>query len=997
MRCLTENTVVELVEDLLAAGEKERVHDHLGQCGRCRELVSAMARLVRPDGSGAAHDSSRQGLAAAGWLPRGSSVDRYVVLEQVGAGSAGTVYAAYDPDLDRRVALKLLRTPAEIAGASEDIARTNGEGRRAILLREARAMARLSHPNVVTVHDVGLADGAIFVAMEFVAGHTLREWREARERSWPEIRDVFLAAARGLAAAHRAGLVHRDFKPDNVLIGEDGRVLVTDFGLARLVEQVEDDATAADAEPGALRMTRTGAIVGTPAYMAPEQLRGEAADALSDQFSFCAALFEAIHGERPFDGRSIEELRDAVVEGRRRPVSPRKGLPAAVPRALERGLAADPAARFASMDDLCAELAGRPRHRRWLALAGVAALVIAAGAAALWPGSSEQQICTGAAAHLAGIWNDGRRRAIGGAFAATRVGYAGATWKRVDALIDGYTGRWIAGHTVACRATRVLGEQSEAALDLRMQCLASRRRELGALVDVLAAPDATVVEKAVQAASSLRPVADCADLDALAGPVPPPSDPARVARLEALADELASASALRGTGRWRDALELARPLVAKARELAHPPFLAEVLLLVGALENATGDAPAADRTLREASLAAESGRDDAVRARALIDRAKVIVTPDRVEQASELAAQAEAIAGRLHDRRLNGELHRALGKVAYVEGRVADARRHYERGLVEEEAVMGSDDPRLSNTLDVLGDVLERMGEYDAARRVLDRARAIGEQQLGPDHPTTAAAYSNLANLANSRGRMDEALALYDRVIAIRLRTSDERNSWTATAFYRRGQTLRGLGRIDKAEEDLERALRITEKLGSSSDSLRGLVIDGLGSLADDRKDYARAASLHRQALAIHQRIGDQRNIAPVRYALGMSLLELGKPRQALAQLQEAARRWEKLLGPDHPHTAYALHGIGRVRNQMKRYAQAIEPLERAYRIWGGAKTPWGSEAAIALAEALWMTREDPRAIDLTREALAYWRSEPRYASNVASAEAWLERHARRR
>ena len=242
---------------------------------------------------------------------------------------------------------------------------------------------------------------------------------------------MFLAAARGLAAAHRAGLVHRDFKPDNVLIGEDGRVLVTDFGLARLVEQAEDDAIAAHAEPGALRMTRTGAIVGTPAYMAPEQLRGEPADALSDQFSFCAALFEAIHGERPFDGCSIEELRDAVVEGRRRPVSPRKGLPAAVPRALDRGLAADPAARFASMEDSGAELSGRPRHRRWLALAGVAALVIAAGAAALWPGASEQQLCTGADAHLAGIWNDGRRRAIGGAFAATGVGHAGATWKRV--------------------------------------------------------------------------------------------------------------------------------------------------------------------------------------------------------------------------------------------------------------------------------------------------------------------------------------------------------------------------------------------------------------------------------------------------------------------------------------------------------------------------------------------------------------------------------------
>ena len=301
-------------------------------------------------------------------LERGSVVGRYTVLDRLGAGGMGVVYAAYDETLDRKVALKMLRSAAGPSRASNDAPTELGDGARR-MLREAQAMARLSHPNVVTVHDVDTYDDQVFLAMEYVEGQTLASWIAADpKRPWRDIVAIFGQAAAGLMAAHEAGLVHRDFKPENVMLGKDGRVRVMDFGLARAAEEVDDAETtgpreprpapkpsAPDAEPGAApttgaesspafgapvdapvdpeetlvdsagarasartprsasgglsdKVTRTGVALGTPAYMSPEQHRGEVTDARSDQFSFCVALYEALYGRRPFPGTSVAEL-----------------------------------------------------------------------------------------------------------------------------------------------------------------------------------------------------------------------------------------------------------------------------------------------------------------------------------------------------------------------------------------------------------------------------------------------------------------------------------------------------------------------------------------------------------------------------------------------------------------------------------------------------------------------------------------------------------------
>jgi len=316
---------------------------------------------------------------------------RYVILDKLGEGGLSVVYSAYDPELDRKVAIKLVRTGG-----------TDGE-RHTRLLREAQAIARLSHPNVIQVFDAGESEGQVFVAMELIHGQTLRAWLRqeqhdywarspeqrdaagnarlvrrsksfelARARPWQETLAIFLEAGRGLAAAHVAGVIHRDFKPDNVMIDRDRRVRVLDFGLARSVRQgaLPDAATAgipAGASPAlSTTLTQAGEILGTPAYMSPEQLDGQTADARTDQFSFCVALYEAVYGKRPFGGQTCEALMMSIEAGADTPPGD-AAAPAQLWPMLQRGLAKAPLARYPSMDELLVELESliRVRSRRW--------------------------------------------------------------------------------------------------------------------------------------------------------------------------------------------------------------------------------------------------------------------------------------------------------------------------------------------------------------------------------------------------------------------------------------------------------------------------------------------------------------------------------------------------------------------------------------------------------------------------------------------------------
>ena len=507
-------------------------------------------------------------------LEIGATVGRYVVLGLLGEGGIGRVYAAYDPELDRKIALKILQP--EIA-AGEPTASLR-------LLREAQAMARLSPPNVIAVHDVGPLGDLVFVAMEFVEGSTLRDWLGEKPRTWREILAVFQAAGRGLEAAHEAGLVHRDFKPSNVLVGRDGRVRVVDFGLARAVLQGEDrgaskaapvperaaGATALDSQ-----LTAAGAIQGTPAYMAPEQYRGEPATPAADQFSFCVALYEALYGRHPFPARHPVERLRVVHSGRVAEPAEGRQVPGWLRPILLRGLRPEAADRHPDMGRLLAEMARDPAavRRRWLTAA--LAVVLAAGSAAGWYRlrADRLRLCRDAGASLAEIWDGERRQRLEQAFLASGQPFAATVWRGVAGTLDGYAGAWVEARNAACAATRLRGEQSEDLLDLRMLCYDRRLEELRALSDLLITGDPLVVKEASRAAHSLSDLSYCADAEALLAKVRPPSEPAARAAVEALAARLAKAKALRDAGRYEEAL--ARALWRSGRERSRARGLAE--------------------------------------------------------------------------------------------------------------------------------------------------------------------------------------------------------------------------------------------------------------------------------------------------------------------------------------------------------------------------------------------------------------------------------------
>ncbi len=381
VECLDDNAASEFVAGALSGPAASRAEMHLAGCRDCRALVAALAGAGDVDSQAETRQRERVTESQAGKLPRkyavGDRVGRYLVLSTLGAGGMGVVLSAYDPHLDRKVALKLLR--ANLGANAKDA--------RVRLKREAQAIAQLSHPNVVGVYDVGTTDeGDVYIAMEFVEGDTLTTWLKRWPRTWREILEVFHQAARGLMAAHGVGLLHRDFKPDNVLVGGDGRVRVTDFGLARSVLGPDDPQrpsirSSAPSSPLHAELTATGTVLGTPRYMPPEQLTGPEIDARADQFSFCVALYEALFGTHPLPGATSVSMLEHGDEALPPPESTR--VPAAITRAVMRGLARERIKRFPTMAALMSELVPPVQRSpvRYLA-AGALAIVIVGGATA---------------------------------------------------------------------------------------------------------------------------------------------------------------------------------------------------------------------------------------------------------------------------------------------------------------------------------------------------------------------------------------------------------------------------------------------------------------------------------------------------------------------------------------------------------------------------------------------------------------------------------------
>jgi len=837
--------VVAFLEGSLAPDARSSVEQHVAACSACAELVTwaaadQAARSVRKPGF--------EGRPFVGELHPGSRVARYQILGALGRGGMGEVYAAYHPDLDRRIALKVVHGSG--SGSRE---------RRVRLLREARAIARLSHPNVVAVHDAGTFGDRVFIVMELIDGQTVDQWLRSEPRTWQQVLDVFIAAGRGLAAAHAAGVIHRDFKPHNMMIGKNGVVRVMDFGLARLAQDDGGETRAVDDDEPIVEMgtvTKTGAFIGTPAYMSPEQFRREATDARSDQFSFCVALHEALFGMRP--STASAEPGSPTKSGSRE--SSRSSVPGWLRAIVMRGASVDREKRFGSMEQLISALErGRTRFRRRVSVVavGVMAALVAAGAWRL--AHANRFVCAVPQDRLAVAWAPGdaadpRRQSIHRAFAASGRATAETSWQRVSKVLDDYMTAWKAMYLQTCEATHVRGEQSAEVLDLRMSCLNDNLDQVRALTDAFVTADGGVVSHAVAAAMRITPVSRCTDVTLLKSAVALPKDEKTLREVRRLRQLLTEIEALRQVGRSSQALSRALALRFEAEAVKYPPVLGELLYQVGAAETSNDENPTrAEMTLRKAVVIAISTRDDTTAAKAMT--ILVYLVAFRLGRPNEAEAWAE-LSNAILDR-------------------IGTGQEEIRSWLLSSQAAA-----RI------------RVGDFDGALQLQKRSLTIMEKSLGDNQPGFGVLLGDLSYTLTADGRPAEGLATARRAIETLRANGDTDGFGLAIATCNLADALNALGKYSEAETAYNQSIRLFDKEVGSKHPELAYALHGLGMVKLAQGLPRIAAPLLSTALeAREQPAGDPVLAADSEFGLARALWEGGGDRQRARSLAVKAQK----------------------------------------------------------------------------------------------------------
>ncbi|HUQ05176.1 MAG TPA: serine/threonine-protein kinase [Kofleriaceae bacterium] len=848
-------------------------------------------------------------------LAPGGTIGRYRILDVVGAGGAGVVLSAHDTELGRRVAIKvLLRDYAEA---------------RVRLVREAQAMAKLSHRNVVTVHEIIRAGSGTGIVMELVDGVNLATWRRAAARAWREVVDVYIQAGRGLAAAHRMGLVHRDFKPGNALIDGDGVVRVTDFGLVRATGDATDVTRSDGVESKDLALTRSGALLGTPAYMAPEQHAGEPTDARTDQWALACSLYGALYEQRPFAGDTIPEIAEAVLAGTIR-IEPRDtAVPRHIRTAIRRALARKPGDRFASVDEFVSTIT--PRSRRAWVLAGVGAVAVAGTATAIVLATrapaAEGPSCDGLGAAFEPTWNPERAAAL------TQRGVAA----RVVTALDRYRDDWTAARTRACAETR-RGASSPDLLDRRNRCLEQRRLEIDTIVAAWLEADRKTLDDAVAVVGSLRPIAECDDPRET---MPLPAEPALRAEVQRGEDLLTRASALGEVGLFDRGMPLSTEAVSIAEKTGYTPLLARALAEYGRALSHANDGPGALAAFDRAATAAALAHDDHGVADALVSRAWTL--------ASDLGKPADALAGTSY---VELALQRA-GNPPRLRGNwlhhVAVAHywlRQYDEAVAAENESLAILRKVLAADNVAIMDGIANLSVFETARNNLDEAAALLQQRLdydiaqrGPDHPEVGSDYLNLGNIAQRRGDMVAAEASYSRAFEILRAAGDD--AWVAPAALCSARYQ--LGRWSSMLDACETALAWAEKT-APGDSIPVMVTARKLAVALTKRDPARASVLADRSVAA-ARATKGRDIADAIGSAALIALARGDKAVARRHLADAS----SLDYPDTDELPLAQGELARVDRDCATARAAYQrAIVRAQRL---ANEMTITRAAIGIAE----------------------------------------------
>ena len=861
----------------------------------------------------------------------GGAIDRYAVIEELGRGGMGVVLRAYDPKLRREVALKVVRRMSADAEAR--------------LVLEAQAMAQLNHPNVVAVYDVVVGD-AVVLAMEYVAGTTLGQWLEDTKRSPEAIVAAYVEAGRGLAAAHREGLLHRDFKPANVLVGEDQRVRVTDFGLARFgdpetsggrmqpVTHEGDDVSGS----GSGRLTQAGTVMGTPTYMAPEQHQAEPLTAAADQYALCVSLWASLCGTPPFKalGRDLLAAKLKGPDAWPRAVSVASG----VADAVRKGLSPNPDDRHATIDALLVALTPRPNHAaRWVGLAAGAVALTAVGAWGARESGASASLCTGAADKLGEIWGEAQRAQLESDFARSEASFAPEVWTRQSKRIDSWASEWVDAHEDACTATRIRGEQSEAAMDLRMECLHRARHDLRAAVDVLAEPSPEVVMRAHRIVGGLPPLSQCADLDSLRASVrPPPKE--HVAAVDAIRSDLADAEAKANAADFDTALVIARRAESASAQLDYEPIRAQSWL-------ALGDALVDLAEYEEAETWVRRAVDVSVR----IDH-RVLATDSTLTLMSLLAKSlkrpAEGLALRDVARGLSmgspaGEAHyhQVLAMAQGSAGRFDEAVAEQRRALEILEETLAPGDPRLATVRANIGLSLYERGDHAEAEAELQAVIELHIAALGEGHPQVARALTNLGSVVFAQGKHDEAIAVFQRAVKLWLASMGPDHPDTAAARNNLGAVYCTLGRFEECEREFEASFETRERrLGADHVDTIGSRVN-LAGIAKERGHVERAESMYREAIESYTRVVGAEHVlvANVRNNLGNALRLRERFEEAGREYAAAQKIYIAAFGLGHEDVTMTRHNLATVDqhtgNPGAAEAKHRLNIEARTKLWG--------------------------------------------------------------
>lgn len=879
-------------------------------------------------------EHSNPAPAAAPQLEKGEPIDRYVVLNRLGQGGMGDVYAAWDPVLDRKVALKLLKAEHQASGIADEL--------RLRLMREAQALARMSHPNVVTVHDVGMVDGQVYVAMEFVEGQTLTKWLAEKPRSWREILGVFLEAGEGLAAAHDSGVTHRDFKPDNVVISKTGRARVMDFGLAHAHENQPEKATAplTDTPTGSMRrrITLPGIMLGTPAYMSPEAMYGQQTDPRSDEFSFAIALYEALYGYRPFEGETAPAVAAEIQLGRVRAPPRKTAVPRRIFQLLQKALRTNPDERFQTLRALLLQLGRRRSSRtRRLATIGVASLATFALVLVVVLSRREAQRCAGVSTRLTGVWDEKAKHEARAAFKRSSQPWAMAGWAETERLMDAWGRRWVERRKAACEAS---DGRADERLGQSIVCLSRRLADFDATAQLLRRADDEIVERAVSLTAALPTLTACDH----AAPVVATDEG------DELRKGLAGVRALIDAGKLREARERIAQVTRQASKQDAADALAEATWLSARLSAAELDFTRADQLAEDAILLAQQHQSDELAARAWVDRVGFAGASDLdLQDAERWARYARVAVNRFGaPRELEASLANNEAVLRARQGRHDEALALHQRALSLREAVFGPESPLAARSHGNLGITLRSMGRSAEAIGEFKRALAIEEQVLAPLHPAVADTLNNLANALHAEGTQSAA-----------------------------------------AIEALERSLRIREQAYGTESPKVAQSLSNLGAVLLDADKPQQALEALRKALAIKERAAGPRalTVAVTLTNLATAQRRTGALDAAIASDTRALEIRKAALGPASPELTRNLTGLGATRLLEGNLSAARGHLEQALALAAASSIERG-DAALLLAKALGATQR-ARAVELIDDALASW--PPTYDSR-AEAQALRER-----